>query len=115
MKGIGVLSHKLKLKKMRAELANLNYCAVPFLSRAVEKLVLVIFYMMFICFQEDLRNDFGLPTSCCVPVEFETLTYPVFTDNRNIEIREVSVCSQRVREREREKEKERILHSTTTL
>ena len=28
----------LKLKKMRAELANLNHCAVPFLSRAAVKL-----------------------------------------------------------------------------
>ena len=28
----------LKLKKMRAELANLNNCAVPFLSRAAVKL-----------------------------------------------------------------------------
>ena len=28
-----IVSYQLKLIKMRAELANLNYCAVPFLSR----------------------------------------------------------------------------------
>ena len=29
---------------MRAKLANLNHCAVPFLSRAAIKLVLVLYY-----------------------------------------------------------------------
>ena len=33
-RGVDVLSYQLKLIKMRAELANLNVCAVPFLSRA---------------------------------------------------------------------------------
>ena len=33
-----LISHQLKLKKMRAEFANLNHCGVPFLGRAVVKL-----------------------------------------------------------------------------
>ena len=33
-----VISYQLKLKKMRAELTNLNHCAVPFLSRTDAKI-----------------------------------------------------------------------------
>ena len=33
-----ILSYQLKLTKMRAELANLNHCAVSFLSRATANL-----------------------------------------------------------------------------
>ena len=33
-----VLSYELELIKMRAKLTNLNYCAVPFLSRAAVNL-----------------------------------------------------------------------------
>ena len=33
-KNVSITSYQLKLIKMRAELANLNHCAVPFLSRA---------------------------------------------------------------------------------
>ena len=32
--GTDIISYQLKLIKMRAELANINDCAVPFLSRA---------------------------------------------------------------------------------
>ena len=33
-----MISYQLKLKKMREELAGLNHCAVPFLSRAAVNL-----------------------------------------------------------------------------
>ena len=36
--GSYIISYKLKLTKMRVELANLNDCAVPFLSRAAVNL-----------------------------------------------------------------------------
>ena len=36
--GYEVLSYQLKLIKMRAKLASVNHCAVPFLSRAVVNL-----------------------------------------------------------------------------
>ena len=38
-----IISYQLKLTKMRAELANLNHCVVPFLNCAAE-LVLVLLY-----------------------------------------------------------------------
>ena len=35
-----LISYQLKLEKVRAKLANLNHCAVPFLSRAAANLCL---------------------------------------------------------------------------
>ena len=43
----GMISYQLKLIKMRSELANLNDCAVPFLSRAAANLCWY-YYTMYI-------------------------------------------------------------------
>ena len=47
---INIISCQLKLIKMRAELAiaNLNHCAVPFFSRAAEKVLLYYIYLLIV-------------------------------------------------------------------
>ena len=42
-----VLSYQLKLIKMRAELASLNHCAVPFFKPRHRQLVMVLLYNVY--------------------------------------------------------------------
>ena len=51
-----IISYQLKLTKMRAELADLNHCAVLFLSRAAVNLRW--YYYTYVILQDDIQTSY---------------------------------------------------------
>ena len=51
-----IVSYQLNMKKMRTELANLNHCAVPFLSRAAVNLSWYYYTMYVDCRSNNINE-----------------------------------------------------------